>query len=125
MADSRLVDELVIRAKVSAADAEAVVDALAQLAVEGRFGHAHGSEGDPVSAGPAGRPDPAGAASEASPAEPFVPSAEQVDALIAAARLHPLGIDFLLSGHLDAVAGTFRAHAFTVEAARERVWSQR
>jgi len=44
-----------------------------------------------------------------------------VEALIERARVHPLGIDFLLHGHLGSVAATFRVHAFTVEAARDRL----
>ena len=101
MIDPRLIDELARRAKVSAADAEAVLDALAQLTREGRF------ESAPA------------------PAEPFVPTPADVDALIAEARRHALGIDFLLGGHLGSVAATFKAHAFTVEAARARIWSER
>ncbi|HEX3110826.1 MAG TPA: hypothetical protein VHU41_17135 [Thermoanaerobaculia bacterium] len=44
-----------------------------------------------------------------------------VDDLIARARKHPLGIDFLLHGYLGTVAISFDAHAFTVEAARARL----
>ena len=44
-----------------------------------------------------------------------------VDDLIARARKHPLGIDFLLHGHLGTVAISFETHAFTVEAARARL----
>jgi hypothetical protein len=49
------------------------------------------------------------------------PTPDEVDRLIASAREHPLGIDFLRSGALDAVAATFKAHAFVVDAARERL----
>lgn len=41
-----------------------------------------------------------------------------VEALIVAAKQHPLGTDFLIDGHLEAVAITFQVHAFTVDAAR-------
>ena len=51
----------------------------------------------------------------------FTPSAADVDALIAAARPHPLGVEFLLTGELGCVAATFHTHAFTVIAARERL----
>ncbi|HEX7193035.1 MAG TPA: hypothetical protein VF381_15805 [Thermoanaerobaculia bacterium] len=44
-----------------------------------------------------------------------------VDDLIARARKHPLGIDFLLHGYLGTVAISLDAHAFTVEAARARL----
>jgi len=51
----------------------------------------------------------------------YQPTPAQVDALIASAKDHPLGLGFLLNGNLDAVAVTFRAHAFTVDAARRRL----
>lgn len=51
----------------------------------------------------------------------YVPSESDVDALIAKAAGHPLGLRFLLEGHLGSVATTLRAHAFTVDAARERL----
>ncbi len=41
-----------------------------------------------------------------------------MEALIVAATQHPLGTDFLIDGHLEAVAITFQVHAFTVDAAR-------
>lgn len=44
-----------------------------------------------------------------------------VDDLIARARRHPLGIEFLLSGLLASVAIVLGVHAFTVEAARRRL----
>jgi hypothetical protein len=55
----------------------------------------------------------------------YVPASGEVDALIAAAAAHPLGIEFLLNGQLGAVAITFGTHAFTVEAARERLGTLR
>jgi hypothetical protein len=110
MTDSHLIAELVRRAKVSPAAAAAVVDALAELAVEGRLG-------------PGSRPARKTDAPPRSASEPFVPTTADVDALIDTARRHPDGIDFLLGGHLGSVAATFKAHAFTVEAARARIWS--
>ncbi|MBI2214360.1 MAG: hypothetical protein HYU52_12000 [Acidobacteria bacterium] len=53
---------------------------------------------------------------EARPDDPGV-----VDRLIARAKRHPLGIEFLVSGFLATVAITLGAHAFTVEAARRRL----
>lgn len=44
-----------------------------------------------------------------------------VDRLIARAKKHPLGVEFLISGFLATVAITLGAHAFTVEAARRRL----
>ena len=51
-------------------------------------------------------------------------NALDVEALIEAARKHPLGLEFLLNGDLSAVAATFQAHAFTVDAAREHLRGQ-
>ncbi len=50
--------------------------------------------------------------------------AEKVDALLDVATEHELGLDFLLTGSLDAVAATFRVHAFVVDAARDRLKRQ-
>ena len=47
------------------------------------------------------------------------PNRAEVDALIQRASNHPLGTRFLTDGALDAVAATFNAHAFVVDAARE------
>jgi hypothetical protein len=44
-----------------------------------------------------------------------------VDEVIARARAHPHGIDFLRRGLLGSVAISLGAHAFTVEAARARL----
>ncbi len=44
-----------------------------------------------------------------------------VERLIARAKKHPLGLEFLASGLLATVAITLGAHAFTVEAARRRL----
>lgn len=49
------------------------------------------------------------------------PTEKEVDDLIAAASAHPLGVRFLVEGHLGSVATVFRTHAFTVDAARERL----
>ncbi len=51
----------------------------------------------------------------------YRPTAEDVRRLIELARRHPLGLDFLREGDLGSVAATFRAHAFTVDAARARL----
>lgn len=51
----------------------------------------------------------------------FEPEPDEVDALIRRAEGHPLGTDFLREGSLDAVAATFRTHAFTVLGARDRL----
>lgn len=53
----------------------------------------------------------------------YRPAAHEVDALIAQAETHPLGVAFLVKGALDAVAATFQVHAAVVEEARERLRS--
>ncbi len=58
---------------------------------------------------------------EFDPRSSYVPSDREIADLIAAAASHPLGIQFLLEGELCAVATMFRVHAFTVDAARERI----
>ena len=98
MVEPKLVEELVLRTGVSRADAEAVLTALGDLTPE-RVSQAS---------------RPAGPWREA--ADPH-----EVEALIAAAEQHPLGLDFLLHGDQAAVAVTFQVHAFSVDAARERL----
>lgn len=51
----------------------------------------------------------------------YSPTSEEVDALIARARSHPLGLDFLKTGALEAAAIIFEAHVFAVESARRRL----
>ncbi|MBI5597909.1 MAG: hypothetical protein HY928_17635 [Elusimicrobia bacterium] len=48
----------------------------------------------------------------------YSPSPAEVDALISRARRHPLGLDFLKNGALEAAAIIFEAHVFAVESAR-------
>ncbi|HEU5161679.1 MAG TPA: hypothetical protein VFV54_00905 [Thermoanaerobaculia bacterium] len=64
-----------------------------------------------------------GAVLAASPEPPAVPPDDPnlVERLIARAKRHPLGLEFLASGLLATVAITLGAHAFTVEAARRRL----
>jgi hypothetical protein len=52
---------------------------------------------------------------------PYQPTAAEIDKLIDAASQHALGLDFLRRGHLGTVAITFRTHAFTVVAARDKM----
>ncbi len=64
-------------------------------------------------------------AAEAQPVLDFIASwredPKEVDDLIERARAHPLGLDFLVEGYLGSVAVSFQTHAFTVEAARNRL----
>lgn len=48
---------------------------------------------------------------------------DEPTALLARAAKHELGLPFLLEGNIEAVAITFRTHAFHVEEARRRVTS--
>ena len=54
----------------------------------------------------------------------FRPTGAEVEDLIARARKHPLGTDYLLHGYLDSVAATFQVHGYTVDDARRRLRSQ-
>ena len=58
---------------------------------------------------------------ERSNAFAFRPTADEVNDLIARACVHRFGLEFLMNGYLGSVAAEFGVHAFTVEAARERV----
>ena len=49
----------------------------------------------------------------------YQPHETDIADLIRAAGSHPLGLDYLVRGHLGTVAITFGCHAFTVVAARE------
>jgi hypothetical protein len=49
------------------------------------------------------------------------PESHEVHALIARAKDHALGLEFLRHGAHDAVAMTFGVHAFVVDAAREHL----
>ena len=51
----------------------------------------------------------------------YRPTDEEVTELIRRAERHPLGVEFLREGAQDAVAATFRVHAFVVDAARRRL----
>ena len=51
----------------------------------------------------------------------YQPSPEEVDRLISRAEKHPLGLEFLEQGALDAVSATFETHAFVVDGARDRL----
>ena len=54
----------------------------------------------------------------------YVPTDRDIEELILAASRHPLGLEFLLQGQLCAVATMFQVHAFTVDAARQRLKEQ-
>jgi hypothetical protein len=56
---------------------------------------------------------------------PYEPHQADIDHLIRAAGQHPLGVDYLIHGHLGTVAITFGCHAFTVAAARDQLTTRR
>jgi hypothetical protein len=116
MTDPDLTKELARRAGVSHADAEAMLSILAELAPAGV------GKTPSVVARAARKVDVwAASTSTESGTMAFLPSAGAVEELIAAAERHPLGLEFLLDGELGAVAATFQTHAFTVDAARDRL----
>lgn len=120
MNETELIGELSRRAAVDGRSARAVVDALRDLVREGAVSD---RLLDPVAAHHAID----GAAHHSD--RPFFPTERitdprAVDDLITHARHHRLGVDFLLDGHLGSVAAEFGAHAFTVEAARQRLREQ-
>lgn len=51
----------------------------------------------------------------------FQPCESEVQSLIGKAKGHELGMDFLKTGALDSVAAMFEVHAFTVDAARQKL----
>lgn len=52
---------------------------------------------------------------------PYRPTQKEVEALIARAQIHPLGLDFLKNSALETAAITFGVHVFAVESARQRL----
>lgn len=107
MNHASLVREAAERSGLSEAAVAAVVDALASLVHD-----SHVTPGELVHAllgagGPLPPPD-------LDPRDPAV-----VTELVERAKAHPLGLDYLRSGHLGSVAVTFETHAFTVLAARD------
>ena len=95
---SELLQELALRAGVAEPETGRVVLALRDLVKEGRVPR-------DVLWSESGQSVPTDAVTE----------------LIASARRHPFGVDFLLEGYLPSVAAEFHAHAFIVEAARARL----
>lgn len=113
MNESRLIGKLSRRAHVPRSTARAVLKALLDLLQEEDV-----SKHTLLSSGSMGFAEPAGRALRpgANHSDPHV-----VDDLIARARTHSLGVEFLLNGFLASVAAEFDTHAFTVEAARQRL----
>ena len=120
MTESQLLDEVSRRTGLAREEAQAAVTAVATIACEQE------RLGQPLPLAGFGAPGmakkPSGAAG--TDGGSFVPAAGEVDDLIAAAAKHPLGVEFLLNGNLCSVAIMFRTHAFTVDAARERLRQQ-
>jgi hypothetical protein len=53
----------------------------------------------------------------------FQPTDAEISKLIQRASQHAMGTGFLKDGALDAVSATFGVHAFTVEKAREQLFT--
>ncbi len=102
-----LVRDASARSGLPEATVEAVLAALAEL-----IHHAHVSPDELVHA-LLGAADPL----DTHPVDPRDPAL--VAELVEKAKAHPLGLDFLVGGHLGSVAVTFETHAFTVLAARD------
>ncbi len=103
MTDLELIAEVARRTGLKLEDVRAVLSAEADVRRDDWIRSAAGPSGVAVNASVGTGPD-----------------AEVVE-LIGAATRHPLGLEFLLEGNLGAVASLFGVHAFTVEAARERL----
>ena len=114
MNDSELLKALSRKTGLPESAAEAILRSLRELVHEGAVDArvALSSPGDPATVGePAAHRIPI-----TDPKDPRV-----VDEVIARARRHPLGLEFLASGLLASVAIALGAHAFTVDAARARL----
>lgn len=119
MDESKLIATLSRRARVPRSTARDVLKALLDLLQEENVSRdALLHPGSMRFAEPPGwAPDPGARHLKASSySDPNV-----VDDLIERARTHSLGVEFLLNGYLASVAAEFDTHAFTVEAARQRL----
>lgn len=119
MTDRDLVAKLAARAGLEPEQVQDVLAALSEVTCE------HERAGQPLPLSQLGlarcygfRPAGSRATSLAEP-----PCESAVERLIAEARHHPLGLEFLLEGEPGCVAATFGTHAFTVDAARQRLGS--
>ena len=114
MKESHLVGEVVRRTEVTEESARSVIEAISDLLREGQVGSVHlrayGASPEPIEA----CPDPA----SLNPTDPRL-----VDALVENAKNHPLGLEFFEQGSICSVSAAFQSHAFTVEAAREKLQS--
>ena len=117
MTERDLVAELADRAQVAPEQVRAVLDALAEVTCE----HERAGQALPLAA--LGLARCYGFRRAAAPSPAQQPCDASVEQLIADARRHPLGIEFLLEGEPGCVAATFGTHAFTVDAARQRLGS--
>ncbi len=102
MTDAELIVEVTRRTGLKPADVRAVLSAAADVRNQS-LGQGTGPSRGAV------------------PTPPGTPTDGEVVELIAAAMRHPLGLEFLLDGNLGAVAAIFGVHAFTVDAARQRL----
>ncbi len=111
MTESELLGEVARRSGVSRPHVEAVLAVLAEIRHEERRKREMAAPAVDAGAQVAYTPS-------------YTPGADEVQRLIGAATAHPLGLEFLLEGNLCAVATMFGVHAFTVDAARQRLKEQ-
>jgi len=119
MTSGDLVGMLAARAGLEPAQVRAVLAALSEVTCE----HERAGQPLPLAALGLARCHGLGPGADQSAAPAQQPCEAAVERLIAEARRHPLGIEFLLEGEPGCVAATFGTHAFTVDAARQRLGS--
>jgi hypothetical protein len=121
MNEKDLIGELCRRAGVPEASAEALLEALRAMARDGLV-----NENVLRSSEAAERPDPCLPVPEGKgTGVSGGTGVRAADELIACARNHPLGLEFLRGGYLGSVAAVFGANAFTVEEARAKLHPER
>lgn len=117
MKDDDLVGKLAARAGLEPAQVRAVLAALTEVSCE------HERSGRPLPMAELGLARCYGFRPGSRPAAERQPCDSGVEQLIADARRHPLGVEFLLQGEPGCVAAVFGTHAFAVDAARQRLTS--
>lgn len=121
MNETEVVRELSRRTSLPETTAGAVFDAVRELAREGIIDQDILFAGKPVETDAIVKDPTLPLVAAEHPPVASHSDPHLVEDLIARARKHPMGLEFLVSGFLASVAIALGAHAFTVEAARERL----
>ncbi len=121
MNETEVVRELSRRTSLPETTAGAVFDAVRELAREGIIDQDILFAGKPVETDAIVKDPALPLVAAENPPVASHSDPHLVEDLIARARKHPMGLEFLVSGFLASVAIALGAHAFTVEAARERL----